>query len=168
MSKDGLDVGGRPPKYADVATLSAKMNEYFAYCDSQTKTYETKNGPPKTSYKPYTIIGLCNYLGIDRKTLCEYEKMEKFCNAVKAAKAKCEAWLEEHAINGETQPLVSMFSLKNNYGWKDKIDIETTVNVNLCESIQSARDRAKLTKINDIKQLNEHIIDAEMITKPFN
>lgn len=168
MIKDGINAVGRPPKYTDVETLSAKMDEYFAYCDSQTKTYETKNGPPKTSYKPYTIIGLCNYLGITRETLSQYQKDGNFSDAVIAAKTRCEQWLEEHAINGETQPLVSMFSLKNNYGWKDKIDIETTVNVNLCESIQSARDRAKLIKSDDIKQLKEHIIDAEMITEPIN
>ena len=156
------NLGGRPEKYSDVESLSAKIEEYFNYCDKQTKTYITKNGPPKTSYKPYTVIGLCNFLGICRETFSQYQKDRRFSDATRSAKSRCEAWLEEHAINGETQPLVSIFSLKNNYGWKDKTETEITITVNATDNIQAARERAKI-KAATIPLLNEHIIDGELI-----
>lgn len=114
---------GRPPKFKNNATLSKKINEYFKWCDGQKEVIVTDKGT-KVIYKPYTVSGLCLYLDICRDTLCEYEKLEKFSDTIKKAKNRIENWIEEHSLNGDLNPTVSIFNLKNNFGWKDKQQVE--------------------------------------------
>ena len=79
--------------------------------------------------KPYTITGLCLYLDICRDTLIEYEKREEFIDTIKRAKNKVENYVEENSLMGKLNPTVSIFNLKNNFGWKDKQEIETNQNI---------------------------------------
>lgn len=98
---------GTHKKYDNNELLSAKIDDYFA-----------------TSKQILSITGLCNYLGICRDTLCEYEKLEIFSDTVKIAKQKIEQFVEEQALLGKLNPAVSIFNLKNNFGWKDTQHIE--------------------------------------------
>ena len=79
--------------------------------------------------KPYTITGLCLYLDIDRSTLLRYEEKEEYCNTIKRAKNRIENYVEENSLKGLLNPTVSIFNLKNNFGWKDKQEIETNQNI---------------------------------------
>jgi len=101
--------GGRPPKYDSAEKLQKKIDEYFGMCEQKEK--------------PLTVLGLCVYLDITRETLCEYEKNEKFSDTVKKAKRKIEAWTEEQLYRKE-QVAGVIFSLKNNYGWRDRHEFE--------------------------------------------
>lgn len=107
--------GGRPKKYSEVEQLQKKINEYFKMCDEKEK--------------PYTITGLCLYLDIDRVTLLRYEEKDEFCSTIKRAKNKVENYVEENSLMGKLNPTVSIFNLKNNFGWKDKTEIETNQNI---------------------------------------
>lgn len=109
--------GGRPKKYSEVELLERKINEYFEMCDEKGK--------------PYTITGLCLYLDIDRATLLRYEEREEFRNTIKRAKNKIENYVEENSLLGKLNPTVSIFNLKNNFGWKDKQEIETNQNIKI-------------------------------------
>lgn len=113
----------RPSKYNTSEELENKVNEYFDWCDSQEKVITFDKGM-KIIYKPYTISGLCLHLGICRDTLCEYEKKEKFSDTIKKAKQRVENWIEEHSLSGDINPTVSIFNLKNNFGWKDKTEVD--------------------------------------------
>lgn len=119
--------GGRPPKYTAKEELAKKINEYFEWCDSQKKIITTEKGGVSIIYKPYTITGLCVYLGITRETLCQYEKKPEFSDTIKNAKLKIENWVEEKSLTGDLNPTVSIFNLKNNFGWKDKQEIEQNI-----------------------------------------
>ena len=107
--------GGRPRKYSEQKILQTKIDEYFKMCDEKEK--------------PYTITGLCLYLDIDRSTLLRYEEKEEYCNTIKRAKNRIENYVEENSLKGLLNPTVSIFNLKNNFGWKDKQEIETNQNI---------------------------------------
>lgn len=72
----------------------------------------------------YTVSGLCLHLGITRTTLCDYENNPRFSDTVKMAKMRIENNLEELAELGLINASVSIFSLKNNFRWTDKTDIQ--------------------------------------------
>lgn len=133
----------RPPKYDNAEDFAKKVDEYFTWCDSQLRIVETDKGT-KFIAKPYTVSGLCLYLDICRDTLCEYEKIEMFSDTVKRAKYKIENWIEEKSLQGELNPTVSIFNLKNNFGWKDKQEVESSnKNVNINYDIPATVEELK-------------------------
>lgn len=127
---------GRPKAFNSVEEMQIKIDKYFKYCDSKTEILPDG----KYKYKPYTISGLCLYLNITRETLNEYSKTIEFSDTISKAKNKIENWLEENSLAGITNPTVSMFNLKNNFGWKDKTEVEQT-NITLAEKIKQAKER---------------------------
>lgn len=97
-------------KYKNVEELQKAIDNYFAYCD--------KNG------KPYTISGLALFLGVDRKTISNYSNREEFSPLIKNAKLKVQTMLEENLYRlGNNSGVI--FNLKNNYGWKDTVEVES-------------------------------------------
>ena len=114
--------GGRPLKFPDVEALQAQIDDFFAECDAKEE--------------PYTITRLALALNTSRETLCEYEEREQFVDTIKNAKLRCEGWIEKNMLMGKANPTGSIFSLKNNYGWKDKTESDQTVNVNGKMNIQ--------------------------------
>lgn len=87
--------------------------------------------------KPYTIEGLCVHLNIDRRTLLNYQKQkgyEEYFHIIKRAKLKINAELIEGTMTGKYKEGISIFNLKNNFGYTDKQEVEhsgetsTTVN----------------------------------------
>lgn len=107
--------GGRPRKYTDKEIFEKKIEEYFNDCD--------KKG------KPYTMSGLAYSLGMDRRSLLNYSKDDKFFPTIKIARDRVETYVEEQ-LYGNKQTAGVIFSLKNNFGWKDKQEIEQKVQVN--------------------------------------
>lgn len=100
---------GRPRKFSNSEIMQKKIDDYFAFCDE--------------NYKPYTICGLALALDVDRDTILNYQKERDFFGTIKKAKLKCEKYAEECLYTGKNVAGV-IFNLKNNYGWKDKIENE--------------------------------------------
>lgn len=121
-------MAGRPLKFATVEDMQRQIDDYFAVC---LKTEE-----------PLTITGLAIALDTDRQTLLNYEKRDEYFDTVKRAKSIIENAYEKRLIqNGRAGDI---FALKN-FGWRDKQEIENTVNVNkpiedLIASIEKAKD----------------------------
>jgi hypothetical protein len=103
---------GRPPKFSSVEQLDSLIESYFENC--------------KQENKPYTITGLALWLDTTRETLIDYQENKgyEFSDAIKRAKLKCENWVEEGALMNKVNPTSAIFNLKNNYGWKDKVEQE--------------------------------------------
>lgn len=126
MSKRGF-VEGRPKKFDDPEVMWKRILEYFKDCDEQSKIIINDKGQTKVVYKPYTITGLCLALDIESTTtLTDYENNPMFSRAVKMAKKIVENWVEEKSLTGDINATTAIFNLKNNFGWKDKTEVETT------------------------------------------
>lgn len=97
-------------KFNSVEELEEKIKLYFD---------DEKN-------RPYTITDLAVWLDCDRKTLTNYEDKEEFFPTIKRAKTKIEANIEKGALLGLYNPTFSIFNMKNNFGWQDKQEIDTT------------------------------------------
>lgn len=100
----------RPKLYSSVEDMKKKIDDYFEMCDEKEK--------------PYTMSGLAYALDMDRKSLLNYSKDEQFFPTIKRAKEKVEQQLEENALMGKANSTFTIFNLKNNYGWKDNIEVE--------------------------------------------
>lgn len=96
-------------KYKSKKALETAIEEYFDRCDEKIE--------------PYTMAGLAYYLGIDRRTLLNYSKEDRFFPTIKKARSRIEAFNEGQLyLNKHTAGVI--FNLKNNFGWTDKQDVE--------------------------------------------
>lgn len=128
--------GGRPKAY-EPEELTNAIVEYFRYMDMENK--ERKENGEKQ--RPFTISGLCNYLDIHMDTWCEYAKKQEYSDSIKKAKKYVEQHIEEGLLNGTLNPIGAIFNLKNNFGWVDKIDVNTTTS---SEQLDKEEIKAKL------------------------
>lgn len=102
---------GRPRAFKNVEEVKSKIDAYFNYCEEKEK--------------PYTMSGLAYYLEIDRKTLLNYSKNEEFSPLIKKARNRVQMQLEEGLYRlGNNSGII--FNLKNNFDWKDKVEVKNT------------------------------------------
>jgi hypothetical protein len=146
---------GRPLKFASVEELQTKIDAYFAECDPHWKIEkswrEKRNLAGKvlrdeweeydrrfmTDQIPYTITGLALELDTSRETLLDYESGKydnpefgeeltaNFSDTIKKAKLKIHSYAERR-LDGNN-PTGTIFSLKNNFNWVDKTEVDANV-----------------------------------------
>lgn len=92
------------------------------------------------SDEPITISGLAVYMKIGRTTLWRYAEREKFKSLMEFFKERVMMCLENETLKGNLNPTMAIFSLKNNFGWTDKVQ---TVNEN--KNTNANIDCSKLT-----------------------
>mgnify|MGYP000698109732 CR=1 FL=1 len=124
---------GRPLKYKKAEEIKPKIKEYFEECEENDK--------------PKTIIGLALALDLTRDQLIKYqegkykklseEEEQKFHNTIKKAKEECERYAAEQLFGNGTKSGV-IFNLKNNYGWKDKKELEHSGGISLTQLSKKA------------------------------
>jgi len=131
-------LSGRTNKFQDIDEFRKLINEYFDLCDEQER--------------PYTITGLAYHLDTSRTLLINIVNMktysEDFAYEVAKAKARCELWLEENLLTRNSNVVGTIFSLKNNFGWKDKTE----------QDINHVGDVAKL-----IEERRKQVIEQKTI-----
>lgn len=133
--------GGRPLKFKTVRELEEKIQAYFYSCwtyrrdmfgnriiDKQDPNH-SKETPVyvMVKEKAYTVTGLAVFLDTTRDTLMDYEKRrgDKFSDAIKKAKLAIYADTEE-ALFRKGSATGAIFSLKNNYHWRDRTEMDMT------------------------------------------
>lgn len=134
-------MAGRPLKYKTVEELEKAIHAYFKKCDSRTKPtlIKDKSGAYFMDVPapiPYTVEGLAVALGVDRTTINNYQSRDEFFITIKEAKEKILANLVERGLDGDNVPAVTIFNLKNNYGYEDKSSHELTGDKNKPISIE--------------------------------
>ena len=80
---------------------------------------------------PLTLERLAATLGVTRETLSEYVKEyssthNEGAETLKRAAAECTASVMEHGMMRGNSPIMPIFYLKNNAGYRDKVEQETT------------------------------------------
>lgn len=139
--------GGRPLKYKTVEELQNVIDEYFESCytykydDEGNRIKDTTSGKEiKYLYKPFTVSGLALAIGLTRDNIINnYECKEEFKDAITRAKEMCHNYAEEVLLTGKN-PSGAIFSLKNNWGWKDKTETENTTTI---------KDERELSNLSD-------------------
>lgn len=110
MQENGYIGNTNALKYKTEEELKKGIEAYFNMCDEKEK--------------PYTMSGLALSLGVDRITLINYGKRDLFFTLIKEAKERVQAQLEENALMGKSNSTFTIFNLKNNYGWKDQVEVK--------------------------------------------
>ncbi len=147
-TKQEKNKGGKPLLFDTPEKLEKALNDYF---DSITiteleyrtvKVGEDDEGKPIYEQEPIlnnkgtqvtrtryyenpSILAMCRYIGTTRETIREYEMRDGYVDTIKKAKARVEEYLENELYRKE-QVTGIIFNLKNNFGWKDKQEIETS------------------------------------------
>lgn len=101
----------RPILWKTPKELKKKIDAYFLEIDTHNET--------ALHVRPYTMSGLALSVGCDRQTLINYSKKNEFFGTIKEARLKVEQFAEEQLYR-PNQVAGVIFSLKNNFGWKDK------------------------------------------------
>lgn len=145
------NLGGRPPKFESPEQLQKLIDNYFEWCEPHPEIVTEWIRPKKKIIKDdkeievddfdepmytheierltrrvsYTINGLAMFLDTTRETLLDYEHNDRFSDTIKAAKTKIQNELELSLYGNSVTGVI--FNLKNNYGWKDKTEVDTTI-----------------------------------------
>jgi len=134
--KDKPKKMGRPLKFQDPVAFDNMVDEFFNECETKQK-------------KP-TIERLAEYMGCWAECLNDYEDRPHFSRSVKKAKQRCLTWLVDHGLEARN-PAMDIFLLKNNFSYKDKTEVETTVTVvNYADRLSAAEERKRLATGNII------------------
>jgi hypothetical protein len=134
-------LGGRPLAFETPEEMETKIYEYFACCDEQKEISVNDKGQSKVIQKPYTISGLCIYLGISKETWSQYLKRPEYTEITAMAKLQVENYVEENSLMGKINPVMSIFNLKNNFGWTDRFEVSANAQT---EQLSSADIQAHL------------------------
>lgn len=138
-----LGNSGKPKRWTTPEALQEDIDAYFEWCkENPIEVYHSSKIDDNTGKplkypidRPYTIEGLCEFLGCVRDTLIHYEKeegYEEYFDTIKRAKNKIQRNKVERALTGEAPASTSIFDLKNNHGYKDKSEVRN-VNENTHE-----------------------------------
>lgn len=127
---------GAPKKYTK-KTLEEAADKYFKSISRKVCAYDAigdvilnDDGDPITYTEyvvPPSVSGLCLFLGIDRSTwnnYCNKEKHPEMKKTVSYVRMRMEAYLEEQLTTRQKNVQGIIFNLQNNYGWKDKKEVE--------------------------------------------
>lgn len=106
---------GRPLKFETPEKLQEAINAYYSECEIKEK--------------PLTMSGLADTLGIDRKTLVNYSNRDNFFLTIEKARSKVQRDSEERLVGGKGSAAGIIFSMKNNFGWVDKTEVDSNVNI---------------------------------------
>lgn len=139
--------GGRPMLYDNVEDLQKDIQAYFDSCwqykfnkDGEVVVDEYGN-PIWMQTIPYTMSGLALAIGMDRRTLLNYEKRDEFFPTINEARKIVERYAEtrlydKDGVNG------AKFNLQNNFkDWEDKRKIDGNMSLNYEETLKKMADK---------------------------
>lgn len=115
-------------KFETPEELEKLVDQYFIDCASKNRIIKGSRGQDIEKYQPMSVVGLCNFLNITKPTLAHYEARPEFKDILLLARQKIEQDIIDHAVNGDYNPVFSIFHLKNHFGWKDRNDADKTAN----------------------------------------
>ncbi|MCJ1699940.1 DNA-packaging protein [Rathayibacter festucae] len=140
MAEDSIQpekhAGGRPLKFASIQKLDQAVRAYFDSCDPHVEQRLVDGGVNQkgetiwlrrgvlTEQQPYTVSGLARAIQVDRDTLVNYRNRDEFFGSVQAAYDRCHEYAESQLYGRSATG--AAFSLKNNWGWKDRQEIDHT------------------------------------------
>lgn len=141
----------RPLKFETVEVLETGIKKYFDSCfemqwvdemyrdkdwnrEKEDGVYKTVPVKKEIMINIPTVSGLACALETSRRTLIDYEiglpdsgYKEEFSHTIKNAKQFIESCQENGLLWGKLNAAWTIFSLKNNFDWKDKVESDVNV-----------------------------------------
>lgn len=112
---------GKPLAFKTVEDLSEKIDAFFESDDAYIINYV--DDVEQKIFAP-TISGLALFLEVDRKTIVNYSNREEYFPTIRKARSRIESHIEKKLYGNNVTGCI--FNLKNNFGWKDKSEIDNT------------------------------------------
>ena len=135
---------GRPPKFENPEEMQKEIDLYFS------QALYDNNGDERKDMKPISVTGLALSLGFaDRQSIQDYRKKDEFTFTIKRACMVIENYLEESLFGNNVTGII--FNLKNNFGWKDKTELDVNAKHSLDKQTDDEIDnqiKAKFDKLN--------------------
>lgn len=152
-----LGNSGKHKIFSSADELQDAIDEYFRFCDENTRQVITKEGDLVDVLFPipYTIEGLCDVLECDRKTLLNYEKAvgyEDYFHTIKKAKLKVQRKKVENALMGNSPPRFAIFDLVNNSDYVNTSHTDITSGnekINTIDPFAKMRENIELNEKTD-------------------
>lgn len=95
-------------------------------CDEQNLVHAYEDIKPQDTLRP-SLYGFCAWAGIHKQTLFDYKNREGYEEIYNWFLSILQADLEQILLNPGTRNIGgAKFVAVNNYGWKDKTDVEHT------------------------------------------
>ena len=142
---------GRPlnsGKFKTVEELEQKIQAYFDSC-FETKWFDVDERDDEGNFilddkgvkkqkhikkviqvEPITITGLAWALDCSRETLVNYSEKENYFSPIKKARDFVEKCIEIQMMSNKANVVASIFTLKNNWNWIEKQDVEHSGEIN--------------------------------------
>lgn len=117
---------GKPRAFKSVAELQDGIDSYFAECEEKNFNVYRGGSAIKVS-EPLTVSGLAASLSVGRRTLLDYAQGrygDEYSRTIKKAVAVIERDKVAKAMLGLYDKTISIFDLKNNHGWADRVDAD--------------------------------------------
>lgn len=152
---------GRPLQYETPEEMQKLIDLYFLACKfNKTGTESLLNTISPEDQEIVktiddevpTVCGLAYVLDLSRKALIEYQGREEFSNTIKKAKLRIERNLEQR-LDG-ANAVGTIFNLKNNFGWKDKQELEHSGKMEYTDITEEELDK-KLRYLESLKEQTE-------------
>ena len=154
---------GRPLKIKTPKDLERAVNKYFSSISALEPVRDITGAvrldedgdiiERRIYFSPPDVLSLCLFLGIDERTWENYSSEEKhpeFHDITVRTKMRMEAYLREVLVTREKGSLQGViFNLQNNYGWREKKEVELGKETRDAVTDMSLSD--KLALIADLK-----------------
>lgn len=125
------------PLFKSVEELEGRLKDYMETALKQGQ--------------PLTISGMANAIGVNRKKFLEYQDWYKGSKDVldlalgiqvnriiSSALAICEQYAEEKLFDGRMKPQAIIFQMVNNFGWRNKLEVEANDHAEELSEIREA------------------------------
>lgn len=140
-------------KYQTPEQMEEKLKAYFAQM--------------KAENRPFTITGIADALELERVQLITYQNKPEFYPLISKAKRQVEIQCEERLYLG-TNCTGTIFSMKNNFGWRDQQHVEVdarNTNITIVKHIDARSEeytQSMLDVTNQIKELSVIVPTKEL------
>jgi len=122
-----MKIVGRPRTFQTLEEFVNLMNEYFDIIETENEKAIADTGKLKRNPN---IAHMCEHMGISKQNFYEYAKRsdingQPFAHAMQMATQHIEGFKIEAAALGFLREITTIFDLKNNHGYADKMDVTT-------------------------------------------
>lgn len=159
---------GRPSIVKTPEEFGQRANEYFDSITSIVIDEESGKEVVRWLDVP-SMSGLALFMGYASRDSLHDISVNRigFAEGYERVKTRLEAYKvsQLYKLKNATG---CIFDLKNNHNWTDRVDVHSTVDVNVCDALKQARERAIALRQDrlSVAQLPESAIEAEFNLAP--